>query len=101
MPSPTAHLRAILRRCAFCHHGEKIAGFLVSSEYTNDVVTHVDITSEVGGTCTIANPWKGKACEVVSLSKEKSEKVEFQMIGNAIAFSTKTGCHYRVQQPTK
>ena len=75
--------------------------FLVSSEYTNDVVTHVDITSEVGGACTIANPWKGKACEVVTLSKEKSEKIEFQMAGNAIAFSTKTGSHYRVQQPSK
>jgi alpha-L-fucosidase 2 len=75
--------------------------FLVSSEYTNDVVTHVDITSEVGGACTIANPWKGKTCEVVSLSKEKSEKVEFQMVGNSIAFSTRTGCNYRVQQPSK
>jgi hypothetical protein len=75
--------------------------FLVSSEYKDDLVTHVDITSEAGGTCTVANPWPEKACEVVSLSGGRAEKVEFRRVGNAIVFDTQKGCQYRAHLPRR
>jgi rhamnogalacturonan endolyase len=72
--------------------------FLISSEYKNGAVAYVNINSEVGGTCTVANPWKGAVCEVVSLCEGKTNKVDFRMVGNAIVFATKKGCHYRVRK---
>lgn len=72
--------------------------FLVSSEFKKDVVVYVAITSEGGGPCSVANPWKGKACEVVSISEGKPRKIDFRMVGNAIVFHTSKGCRYEVHK---
>ena len=48
--------------------------FLVSSEFTDGSVASIDIASEVGGTCTVENPWIDKKVEVVSFSPEGSRE---------------------------
>jgi alpha-L-fucosidase 2 len=75
--------------------------FLVSSEYKNGAVTSVDITSEAGGLCTVANPWTGKDCEVVSLSGGKTTRIDVRSTENTIVFSTEKGGQYRVREQRK
>ena len=75
--------------------------FLVSGEYRGGAVTQIDITSEAGGECTVANPWEGKACEVVCVSggnPEKPQKVDSRTAGGAITFNTVKGSRYRVRE---
>ncbi|MDP6496002.1 MAG: hypothetical protein QGI09_11455, partial [Dehalococcoidia bacterium] len=45
--------------------------FLVSSRLSGGRVAFIDITSEIGGTCRVHNPWPKRAA-VTSLSKEES-----------------------------
>jgi alpha-L-fucosidase 2 len=72
--------------------------FLVSSEFKGGSVASIDITSEVGGACTVDNPWVGKKVEVVSISKEGLENVEYRVTGSAIIFDTKKGGEYRIRE---
>jgi alpha-L-fucosidase 2 len=72
-------------------------GFLVSSEYKNGRVIHLDIKSEAGRPCTIANPWIGKTCEVLSIQGRRQEKVDFRLDGNVISFGTEKGKQYRIR----
>ena len=73
--------------------------FLVSSEYANGRVGFIDITSEAGRPCKVANPWPGKTCEVISSVGGRQEKVDFRLDENVIQFSTEKGKQYRVQAP--
>ncbi len=72
-------------------------GFLVSSEYKNGRVIHLDIKSEVGRPCTIATPWIGKTCEVLSIQGGRQEKIDFRFDGNVISFGTEKGKQYRIR----
>ncbi len=71
-------------------------GFLVSSEYRNGRVTHVEIQSEAGHLCKIANPWVDTNCQVWSSSKSPQQKVDFQSDGNVIRFNTERGKRYTI-----
>jgi alpha-L-fucosidase 2 len=72
--------------------------FLVSGEYRSGAVAHIDITSETGGDCAVANPWGDTPCEVVRISPSGPEKVDFRSAGGAIVFGTEKGSRYRVRE---
>jgi hypothetical protein len=61
-------------------------GFLVSSSAKNGEVSFLEITSQLGGTCRIRNPWPGNT---ISLYRNgvKSEDLS----GNLISFATSIG----------
>jgi hypothetical protein len=71
--------------------------FLVSSEFKGGAVTSIDITSEVGGACTVANPWLNRLLEVVSLVRERSETLPHQTAAGAVTFETQKGGQYRIR----
>lgn len=78
-------------------HLRAVGAFLVSSEYKNGVITYVDVISEVGGPCTVANPWSGQQCEVMRAAAKKPVPVPWHNVGGAIVFDATPGGHYRIQ----
>ncbi len=73
--------------------------FLVSSTYHQGVVSHIDLTSEVGGECRVWNPWAGKSCKVVRVGANRSQDVPYRIEGNTIVFTTTKGSRYRIHAP--
>jgi alpha-L-fucosidase 2 len=63
-----------------------VGAFLVSAQIKAGEITGVKITSEKGGTCTLANPWPKKRITVLRNGKT-SERLE----GENITFQTKIG----------
>ena len=61
-------------------------GFLVSSSVKNGEVSFIEITSQLGGTCRIRNPWPGNT---ISLYRN-GVKAE-DLTGSLISFSTSIG----------
>lgn len=74
-----------------------VGAFLVSSAYKNGRVTFVEIKSEAGRSCRMANPWTGQTCEVVKVSGGQQEKINFKTEGGALSFSTEKGTQYYVR----
>ena len=70
--------------------------FLVSSVYRQGAVSHIDLTSEVGGECRVWNPWPGKACKVVQVDAGRQTDVPCHAEGNVIIFTTAKGGRYRI-----
>jgi alpha-L-fucosidase 2 len=65
--------------------------FLVSSRLSGGRVAFIDITSEIGGTCRVHNPWSTRAA-VTSLSKEESCLLD----GDTLEISTRKGDRFRL-----
>jgi hypothetical protein len=61
-------------------------GFLVSSSLKNREVSFLEITSQLGGTCRIRNPWPGNT---ISLYRN-GVKTE-DLTGNLLSFATSIG----------
>jgi hypothetical protein len=73
--------------------------FLVSSACRQGVVSHIDLTSEMGGECRVWNPWPGKACKVVQVDAGRQMDVPFRAEGGTITFAIAKGGRYRIQTP--
>jgi hypothetical protein len=67
-------------------------GFEVSAERVSDVVQNVSITSTVGGTTRIANPWPDKELKVVARSTNKS--IPTTRTDHGVSFPTESGETY-------
>ncbi|HEY3331090.1 MAG TPA: hypothetical protein VGK19_13770 [Capsulimonadaceae bacterium] len=63
-----------------------VGGFLVSSEISGGAVSSVEIVSEMGQPCAVANPWPGRTVEVLS---DRSATVSVD--GDVIQFATEPG----------
>lgn len=62
--------------------------FLVGSSIRRGKVDFVEITSTVGGTCRLKNPWTGKAVTVYQNGKEAQN-----LTGSLLSFATAPGEH--------
>jgi len=71
--------------------------FLVSSEYRDGTVTYIDIVSEAGGACTVANPWMGKSCRIIRTDLGKPGDVEARSEPNEIGIQTERAGRYRLE----
>ena len=69
-------------------------GFEVSAERVSDVIQNVTITSTVGGTVTIANPWPESAVKVIAKSTGASMPTTHTAHG--VTFATMSGQTYSV-----
>lgn len=65
--------------------------FIVSSHLSDQQVTFIDITSEVGGTCRVHNPWPARAT-VTDLATEDTRLLE----GQTLEISTRKGDRFRL-----
>ena len=65
--------------------------FIVSSQLSDQQVTFIDITSEVGGTCRVHNPWPARAT-VTNLATEDTRLLE----GQTLEISTRKGDRFRL-----
>lgn len=74
-------------------------GFEVSAERVSDVVQNVSITSTVGGSVHIANPWPEKEIEVVS--RKKGENVRTTRTDHGVSFPTRPGESYTLTPASK
>ena len=74
-----------------------VGAFLVSGETDNGQVSHVDIKSEAGGPCRVANPWPGRTCEILSVGEGQPERISFRLDRDAIRFETQKGKRYRIR----
>jgi hypothetical protein len=74
-----------------------VGAFLVSSEYKQGRVIHVDLKSEAGRPARVLNPWFGKTCEVLVIDGGRLQKVDFRLDGNVLGFNTEKGKQYRIR----
>jgi hypothetical protein len=74
-------------------------GFEVSAERVSDVVQNVSITSTVGGTARIANPWPDTELKVVARSS--GTKVQTTRTEHGFSFLTKPGETYALSPFSK
>lgn len=80
------------RPASFVHLRARGA-FLVSSSFTQEGVTSVEIESEMGSDCRILNPWTDRS---VVIEREGGEPVGFQLTDDIISFKTAIGTRYEL-----
>jgi hypothetical protein len=74
-------------------------GFEVSAERVSGVIQNVSITSTVGGSVHIANPWPETELKVVS--HKTGEKVQTTRTDHGISFPTQSGESYKLAPASK
>ncbi|WP_051235957.1 glycosyl hydrolase family 95 catalytic domain-containing protein [Paenibacillus pinihumi] len=74
-----------------------VGAFVVSSELSDENITHVEIKSEKGRTCRIFNPWPNSAFSIEEIDGERRRTIEWQLSANVISFQTQAGKSYTLQ----
>ncbi|MBR8535857.1 hypothetical protein KDU71_09845 [Carboxylicivirga sediminis] len=69
-------------------------GFLVSSEQKDSQIRSIYVTSTVGGTCRVLNPWNTKDITILSKGEKVSAEVNTNQI---ISFETQKGESYIIK----
>jgi alpha-L-fucosidase 2 len=67
--------------------------FLVSSSFTREGVTSIEIESEMGSECRILNPWMERP---VVIETDAGESVSYQQTEGILSFKTSMGRRYKL-----
>ncbi|WP_314591857.1 glycosyl hydrolase family 95 catalytic domain-containing protein [Paenibacillus terrigena] len=71
-----------------------VGAFVVSSELSDEMITNVDINSEVGRTCRVLNPWPNEEICISEIDGDRQKKIDWKLFENIISFNTEAGKRY-------